>query len=172
MITCPYCATELAEQNGNAYCDFCDISFGPKSEWGMWAKDGIRVPGKQMKEFITAEHAEKSVKELVKYHTYDLLVCLRLAREERTKAYDLLKTFNKAIDQGGVEFTEDAAAQGKVYEYWTKRCWVLENILMDRMGYFPERITDDMLLKMQERSLRAQQRRMAISRERRKAKNI
>jgi hypothetical protein len=121
-----------------------------------------------MKQFISVADAEKSVKELVNYHTYDLLVCLRLAREERTKAYDLLKTFNKAIDQGGAEFVESAAEQGKIYEYWTKRCWVLENILMDRMGYFPERITDDMLLKMQERCLRAQQKRMTISRERKR----
>ncbi|MED5052579.1 hypothetical protein P9850_12200 [Anoxybacillus rupiensis] len=172
MITCPYCASELKAEQENVYCSFCDIVLGPDSEWGMWAEDGTRVPGKKIKGFITADHAEKSVKELVSYHTYDLLVCLRLAREERTKAYDLLKTFNKALDQGGVEFAEDAAAQGKVYEYWTKRCWVLENILMDRMGYFPERITDDILLKMEAHSLRAQQRKMKISRERKVASKI
>ncbi|TCN05296.1 hypothetical protein EV581_11419 [Bacillus sp. BK006] len=31
------------------------------------------------------------------FHTYDLLVLLRLVRKERTKAYDLMLTLKKAV---------------------------------------------------------------------------
>lgn len=176
MNTCPYCATELdvlkGEYKGNAVCSFCgNIMFG-STPWGNYSQDGHRINQRKMKEAIFIKDAEKPLYELVTYHTYDLLVCLRLVRLERSETYDALKTFNKASDQLSSEemlqFKEVTAETGEQYEYWTRKAWQLENILMDRMGYFPERIDDQMLARVKESSLKAQKKIMKISRERRK----
>ncbi len=54
------------------------------------------------------------------FHTYDLLVLLRLVRKERKKAYDLMLTLKKAgkspqIEQSMVNYSEN------LYESYTKR---------------------------------------------------
>ncbi|WP_160037235.1 hypothetical protein [Paenibacillus sp. An7] len=33
----------------------------------------------------------------------------------------------------------------KNYRYWTRKAWIIENILRDRAGYYPIKITDNML---------------------------
>lgn len=176
IITCPYCSSELkvvpnGDYKNHASCSFCgNILFGEHSGWGMYSSNGKRK-SKVMKEMVFIQDAEKPLSELVNYHTHDLLVCLRLVRLERTKAYDLLRTFNKAFDclpeEDSKQFEDTAQESGGMYEYWTRRMWMLENLLMDRMGYFPKRIDDSMLIRIKEQSLKAQNRVMAISRERR-----
>ncbi len=46
---------------------------------------------------MVLEGIEKPFNELSCFHTYDLLVLLRLVRKERTKAYDLMLTLKKAV---------------------------------------------------------------------------
>jgi hypothetical protein len=45
---------------------------------------------------VVLEDVEKPFNELACFHTYDLLVLLRLVRKERTNAYDLTQTLKKA----------------------------------------------------------------------------
>ncbi|MGE7939894.1 hypothetical protein [Bacillus paramycoides] len=43
------------------------------------------------------------------------------------------------------EFKDLTQDQAKDYEYWTRRKFVIENILLERQGYFPEKITNKVL---------------------------
>jgi hypothetical protein len=93
-LICSYCGTERIEEK----CSFCGAS--------------LNIKRPKLKEFVVLEDAEKSFNELRTFHTYDLLVLLRLVRKERTKAYDLMITLkrtgeNPQIDQVMVNYSEE-----------------------------------------------------------------
>jgi len=77
-LICSYCGTEGIEEN----CSFCGAS--------------LTIQRPRLKEFVILEDVKKPFNELACFHTYDLLVLLRLVRKERTKAYDLMLTLRKA----------------------------------------------------------------------------
>lgn len=159
--TCPYCSTEMKEEHQGYTCSFCNFY-----DFDVTTQAGQRSRIKQMKSIITLDHAYQPIINLFEYHTYDILLLLRLVRQERSKTYSLLTTFNKVMKEEPEEaenFKESAEEQGANYDEITRRAWILENILIDRMGYFPERINDEMLLKVREQSLKAQQKVMKIS---------
>lgn len=174
--TCPFCATEVeVDELGMSYehhCNFCGAELiEPLTGRSLININGQRLCSKKVSDFLTIDHAIKPVYELKTYHTYDLIECLRLVRTERTKAYDLLKDLNRVIDTEGTEgeeYRKAASFQGKEYESWTRRMWVLENLITERMGYFPERITDEMLIKYKEKSKEVNNKSMSISRDKRK----
>jgi hypothetical protein len=88
-LICSYCGTEGLEDS----CSFYRTTFN------------IKRP--KLKEFVVLEGVEKPFNGLACFHTYDLLVLLRLIRKERTKSYDLMLTLKKAgkspqIDQAMV----------------------------------------------------------------------
>ena len=131
-MICSYCGTEGTEEN----CSFCKAS--------------LNIQRPKLKEFVVLKDVDKPFNELACFHTYDLLVLLRLVRKERTKAYDLMLTLKKAgkspqIDQAMVNYSEEQ------YGLYTKRMKVIEGILIDRMGYKPQRIDDKLLAKLAER---------------------
>ncbi|MDE8676564.1 hypothetical protein [Priestia aryabhattai] len=131
-MICSYCGTEVLEDS----CSFCGAT--------------LNIKRPKLKEFVVLEDVEKPFNELVCFHTYDLLVLLRLVRKERTKAYDLMLTLKKAgkspqVDQAMVNYSEEQ------YGLYTKRMKVIEGILIDRMGYKPQRVDDKLLAKLAER---------------------
>lgn len=131
-MICSYCGTEGLEDS----CSFCGAN--------------LNIKRPILKEFVVLEDVEKPFNELSCFHTYDLLVLLRLVRKERTKAYDLMLTLKKAgkspeIDQAMVNYSEEQ------YGLYTKRMKVIEGILIDRMGYKPQRVDDKLLAKLAER---------------------
>ncbi|MDN4866160.1 hypothetical protein [Priestia megaterium] len=77
-MICSYCGTEGLED----ICSFCGAN--------------LNIKRPKLKEFVVLEDVEKPFNELSYFHTYDLLVLLRLVRKERTKAYDLMLTLKKA----------------------------------------------------------------------------
>ncbi|MED3882878.1 hypothetical protein [Priestia megaterium] len=77
-MICSYCGTEVLDDS----CSFCGAT--------------LNIKRPKLKEFVVLEDVEKPFNELGCFHTYDLLVLLRLVRKERTKAYDLMLTFKKA----------------------------------------------------------------------------
>ncbi|MGC6584247.1 hypothetical protein ACPV3A_04650 [Paenibacillus sp. Dod16] len=93
--------------------------------------------------------------------TNDIILLLRLARQKRTDIYNYLRIINKANEQDG-GFQEHAQVTGKDYEYWTRKAWVLENILRDRTGVYPERITDDYLIGLATRAEKINEKSMKI----------
>ena len=101
-MICSYCGTEGLEES----CSFCGAT--------------LNIKRPKLKEFLVLEDVEKPFNELACFHTYDLLVLLRLVRKERTKAYDLMLTLKKGgkspqIEQAMVNYSEN------LYESYTKR---------------------------------------------------
>ncbi|MGG3800849.1 hypothetical protein [Metabacillus fastidiosus] len=128
MICCSYCETENKEDLEQ--CSFCGVE--------------LRSQRPKLKDFVYLELCERPFQELALFHTYDLLVLLRMVRAERTKAYDLMRTVQKAPE--GVEIDLESLKYGESeYRRYTARMKLIEGILMDRMGYKPKRVDDKLL---------------------------
>ncbi len=115
-------------------CDFCGAP--------------LKKQRPRMKEFLYLDQCELPFRELSSFHTYDLLILLRLVREDRTKAYNLMRSLQKApegvlIDSETLSFAESE------YRRYTARMKVIEGILVDRMGYKPKRVDDKLLMSLQ-----------------------
>ncbi|WP_226530861.1 hypothetical protein [Metabacillus niabensis] len=127
-MICSYCGYENIQNAEN--CGFCDAPLKKKRA--------------KMRDFLVLDHVELPFGELSGFHTYDLLVLLRLVREERTKCYNLMRTIQKApedviVDPDTLRFAEQE------YRRYTARLKVIEGILIDRMGYKPKRVDDKLL---------------------------
>lgn len=145
MKTCPYCSTVLKY----SVCDFCGYQ-------GEGNENGERSKKHKIVNFFTLEKAIQPLKELEKCHTHDLLYGLKLIRAERSSSFDILKSVNNLAKHlaGDPEFKKTKAEAGEFYEFWTKKAWIIENILTDRLGYFPERVEDEMLDRIQVASMK------------------
>lgn len=127
-MICSYCGSENSKNE--VHCNFCEAPLNQ-----------LRP---KLKDFLFIEQAELPFVELNLLHTYDILILLRLVREERTRSYSLMRTLQKApegmeIDSSSLDFAE------KEYRRYTARMKVLEGILIDRMGYKPKRVDDKLL---------------------------
>lgn len=140
MYTCSYCGTEVSVNNEKAYCSFCCIELGPNSKYGMYSVDGKRLERFKQMSLVTSETAKLPIDELYKLNPMDLLLCLKEARKERGFIYNQLRTFNKFEDLG--DFAKEI---GEEYEFWTRKCWTIENILINRFGYYPEKINSELI---------------------------
>ncbi|MEJ9181039.1 hypothetical protein [Bacillus thuringiensis] len=74
----------------------------------------------------------------------------------------LLQLLNKASK---TESTLQATADetGGEYEYYTRKAWVIENILLERQGFFPEKITARVLEYIGEKIRKSKKKSMRIS---------
>lgn len=122
-MICSYCQSE--NEMNREFCSFCDAP--------------LKKQRPQLRDFLFIEQAELPFAELSLFHTYDLLILLRLVREERTKSYSLMRTLHKAPEAVGVDPDSLGFAENE-YRRYTARMKVLEGILIDRMGYKPKRV--------------------------------
>lgn len=133
---CTYCKTENKE-NG-IRCTFCeaDLTFSrPKT-----------------KRFVELSDAYKGYTALNSYHTFDLLQLLRMVRRSRTEAYNSLRITLKASNE--MEIPEELKNSSEdEYKRFTAYMNLIEEILIDRIGYKPKRI-DDKLLESWERKIK------------------
>ncbi|MED4462064.1 hypothetical protein [Metabacillus fastidiosus] len=128
MICCSYCETENQENDKN--CSFCGAE--------------LKRLRPKVREFVYLELCERPFQELELFHTYDLLVLLRLVRAERTKSYDLMRTVQKAPED--VEIDKELLGYSESqYRLYTARMKLIEGILIDRMEYKPKRVDDKLL---------------------------
>jgi hypothetical protein len=130
-MKCLYC--EVENEDLAIDCEFCGAPL---------KRQRPKVNG-----FVYLDQCELQFKELEIFHTYDLLVLLRLVREERTKCYKLMRTVQKAPDGVVIDSETLDFAQGE-YRRYTARMKVVEGILTDRMGYKPKRIDDKLLVSL------------------------
>jgi hypothetical protein len=127
-MICSYCQSENEQYAEN--CGFCDAP--------------LKKQRPKLKDYVFVDQAELPFGELSLFHTYDILILLRLVREERTKCYKLMRTVQKA--QNDVEVDSDTLAFAEQeYRRYTARMKVLEGILIDRMGYKPKRVDSKLL---------------------------
>lgn len=158
MKTCPYCGSTVELICSQFQCNYCELKLQPKDV----QKDGKRkdfLPDSQP----SYTELKRSTRELMELTTLELLYLLKFARSERRAIYSNRKVFIKAVKEGLKECVEGIRFTFNEYEYWTRKCFVLENLTRERMGYIPPKITDqyldDLIIKMKE----SQQKNMLIS---------
>ena len=92
--------------------------------------------------------AERTQPELIQMHTYDLLLILSHIRAKRSDWYLTMQRVRKApvqakidlkIDDESIQFAE------KEYRRYTAQKNIIEQILIDRMGYYPQKVNDRLL---------------------------
>jgi hypothetical protein len=105
----------------------------------------------------------KSTRELMELTTIELLYLLKFARTERREIYANRKVFIQALKEGVEECVEGIRYTFNEYEYWTRKCFVLENLIRERMGYIPEKISDSYLDDLITKMKGSQQKNMLIS---------
>lgn len=125
---CSYCKTENTKDESR--CTFCEAD--------------LALSRPKVKRFIEVSDAYKSFPVLNGYHTFDLLQLLRLVRRNRTDAYNSLRITLKASNEIEVpeEFKSSAEEE---YKRSTAYMNIIEQILIDRIGYKPQRIDDKLL---------------------------
>lgn len=127
MPTCRYCHSSFEGQQ----CDFCG-STAQQQEKHKYS------------EFAPAFYAERSIEFLEQQHTFTLCLLLREVRKERSQHYNTMRVITNGADLQEA-FEETAKEAGELYRYWTKRMWVVERVIADRLGYAPQRIDDSFL---------------------------
>jgi hypothetical protein len=136
-LICSYCGSDNRENAVN--CGFCDAP--------------LKKQRPKVREFVFLDQCELPFDQLSIFHTYDLLVLLRLVREERSKSYNLMRSVQKApeevvVDSDTISFVESE------YRRYTARMKVIEGILIDRMGYKPKRVDDKLLINLKAKTER------------------
>ncbi|GAB0171779.1 TFIIB-type zinc ribbon-containing protein [Lysinibacillus sp. CTST325] len=141
IITCPYCGSEMEQQGEKYYCDFCVMILPADRVQRNHERVSVRV-----RDFALDVYLDKTTPELMRYSTFELLSLLKYARAERTNVYKLMNTFYNARKQQNIEeYKESEEYSGREYEKITRKMFVLENLIRQRLGYVPQRITDTYL---------------------------
>jgi uncharacterized protein YbgA (DUF1722 family) len=135
MKNCPLCRSKVKTiSSSEGYCSFCDLTVSLTE-----TKKEILLRG-------AVDHidAAKSTKELMNYHSFDLLLLLRFCRQERRNHYDLMQTIGrvKHIEPQFEVGFKDAFEQ---YDFWTKKTRIAENLVKERIGTIPKAVTNQLL---------------------------
>src|SRR5699024_513257 len=134
-MQCTYCKVK---QENKKICSFCEADLTQERP--------------KKKQTLSQEEAYQTQPELSKYHTYDLLLLLSYLREQRSTAYKTKKKTKKShkkaqnkvktirndydeLNEYGQEFYREATARKNI----------IEQILIDRMGYYPKRVDNKLL---------------------------
>ncbi len=125
-------------------CSYCQIENSQFASECVFCAAPLKKQRPILRDFIYLELAERSFGELSAYHTYNLLVLLRLVREERSRSYNLMRSVQKGANLIKVDSDNLVFAESE-YRRYTARMKVIEGILIDRMGYKPKRIDDKLL---------------------------
>lgn len=131
-MICRYCKTENEEQK--IRCTFCGAD--------------LTAPNRPtVREFVdVTDVITTDLNEKMTYHTYDLLEMLKIARTERSEAYNMLRIVLKSSNE--VEVDEDLKNSVEdQYRTFTAHVNVIQEILVDRIGYYPKRVDDKLLAK-------------------------
>ena len=130
-MICSYCQTEQKEQKK---CSFCEADLTQNRP--------------QKKQTLSQEEAYQSQPILATYHTYDLLMFLSFLREQRSTAYKTMQSVRKApneVKTSRNDYDELNEYGQELYREATARKNIIEQILIDRMGYYPKRVDNKLL---------------------------
>lgn len=148
------------------YCEFCDMRVN--SNRVMQNSERVEV---RVREFVADHYIHQNTPELMNFSTYELLYLLKFIRKERRDMYHYLKTFQRAGEQEDTDqFEEIEKETGRNYIYLSKKMFVVENIIRQRLGYVPVRITEPYLVQYLE-NIKNDKRRPMIIRTERVVKN-
>lgn len=128
-MQCTYCKVD---QENKKICSFCEAD--------------LTQTRPQKKQILSQEEAYQTQPILSKYHTYDLLLLLSHLREERSNTYKIMQIVRKAPQEAKNDDYEEVNQDGQqLYREATAQKNVIEQILIDRMGYYPKRIDNKLL---------------------------
>ncbi len=140
MHTCGFCGSPVHVPASEAvYCSFCKMDLFPEDI----QKDGHRKSVLAAAEPLLGD-AENPTPVLMEFNTLHLIRLLRLVRAERKERYNLMRIILKGIEEQPELHTAKDTAKD-LYEYWSRKVWVIENILRERSSVFPVKISDDYL---------------------------
>ncbi len=125
-------------------CTYCEIENNNLAEECFFCGAPLKRQRPKIRDYIYLDQCEWSFKDLSLFHTYDLLILLRMVREERSKCYKLMRTVQKAPEEVEIDSDTLTFAESQ-YRHYTARMKVIEGILIDRMGYKPKRVDDKLL---------------------------
>lgn len=138
--TCPYCGSRLegvqVAKDVKILCEFCQMFVIPSA-------NGKRSPRKRL-DGVSYDHVRMSTPELMELHTFDLLLLLQFVREEKRKYFANMRVIKIAANDHD-EFKEVDDEASAEYEMIKRKTFVCENIILDRMGYIPKKITGNLL---------------------------
>lgn len=134
LKACTYCKTENKENETR--CTFCEAD--------------LTSTRRTVMRFLEISDAYQPYPVLNSYHTYDLLQLLRLVRRIRTEAYNGLRITLKASNEMEVPEELKNAAEDE-YKRSTAYMNLIEEILIDRIGYKPQRIDDKLLAQWEQK---------------------
>ncbi|MGX1196015.1 hypothetical protein [Metabacillus sp. SLBN-84] len=142
--TCPYCGSKVNKIKEELfYCDFCEMRLA-----GDLVKENHERLQVRVREFAADHYVSRSTPDLMGLSSFELLQLLKFIRKERSDMYHHLSVFKRAETQVGTgEFKDMEQESGKEYEYLTRKMFVLENIIRERLGYVPKKITEAYLVK-------------------------
>jgi hypothetical protein len=142
MKTCPYCGSDVEMMNPHQYyCDFCSMTLDASI-----VKENRERLDVYFRDFCLESDIKKTTPELMTFSTFELLYLLKMIRHERSSMYHHMHVFHRA-GESTEEFKEVEKEAGGEYLYLTKKAFVVENIIRQRLGYVPSRITENYLLK-------------------------
>lgn len=151
MKTCAYCGSEV---EGN-YCFYCQMEL----EQRYILKNGKRLAN-NIQQLPSEQEIFLSTQELMQRETMELLCLLKYARKHRSDVYNWRFLTNKANEVEQV--TEMKESSYKEYENATRKVWVIENIIKERMGYYPKSITEDFINRYYHRIKQSEKKRMIM----------
>lgn len=126
-MKCQYCKTENAENQTR--CTFCEADL-------LSARPVIRE--------VDITDVLKTSQEKRQYHTFNLLEMLQIARKERSDAYNILRIVLKSENE--VEVDKDLKnSVEEQYRLFTAHVNMIQELLIDRLGYYPKRIDKKLL---------------------------
>lgn len=126
-MICSYCKMETVNTKT---CDFC--------------KADLTLARPKINPFLDELEALRTQPELAKMHTYDLMRILSHLRAKRTEWYKYMQLVRKNAETAQIDSETIEYAIGE-YKNLTARKNTIEQILIDRMGYFPQRVDDKLL---------------------------
>ncbi|MDQ0271143.1 MULTISPECIES: hypothetical protein [Bacillaceae] len=167
MKTCPYCGSNIEKMNQQQYyCDFCTMTLAASI-----VKENRERLDVRFRDIVFDTAIEKTTPELMVFSTFELLYLLKMIRNERSNMYSHMHVFHRAGEEGNTEFKEVEKETGRNYMYYTKKGFIVENIIRARLGYVPTRITENYLVKYLENIEKDKNRPMIIRTERQKKVN-
>lgn len=134
-MICTYCKTP--NNLINDVCSFCEA-------------DNTKVRP-TMKNVVTILNTSFKYNNLKTYHTYDLLLLLKDIRHERSSAYETMTTAQRLLRNAPEikvklpDYENSIKDAESMYREETARMNLIQEILIDRIGYYPKRIDDKLL---------------------------
>lgn len=143
MDTCKYCGTEVSyigEKDHIAlfHCGFCKMTFDEPNI----SQNRLRL--NQTPEYERADYY-LSTEDCLKCTTIELLFMLRECRKDWYQSKVTLENLANAEDIEEEIIEKTVKDYYPLYEELTKRKFVLENIIYERTGFIPTKLTNDFI---------------------------